>query len=84
MMNDTQENLLILNFLKKNYPVYRVKENNRFKRTITLDNGQNYFLSDKRSIEGLYLNLLKTVEKIFNIERKKAEIPLKTFLNIKN
>lgn len=82
-MNDTQENLLILKFLKNNYPVYRFKQNNRFKRSIKLDDGQIYYLSDKKSTNDLYFSLLSTIKTVFYINEEKAEIVLKLFLNIK-
>jgi hypothetical protein len=82
-MNDTQENLLILKFLKNNYPVYRFKQNNRFKRSIKLDDGQIYYLSDKKSTNDLYFSLLSTIKTVFYINEEKAENVLKLFLNIK-
>ena len=81
-MISNQENVLILKFLKNNYPVFRVKYNGRFKRAIKIDNKEIYYLSDKDAINRLYSILLITIKRVFYINDKKCEEVLKLFLNI--
>lgn len=57
---------LMLKFLERNYPKSRIKDNQRFKRAIILDNGVVYYLSDKNSYKQLKYGLAEILAKIFN------------------
>jgi len=74
---------IILNFLKKNYPVYRLKYKKRFKRAIILDNNEIFYLSDGISMNNLYYKLLDIVKILFYIDEKKSGDILKLYLNLK-
>ena len=82
---------LMMKFLVMNYPVYRIRDKsingtkgrNQFKRTIVLENGQNYLLSDKGHIKILYTKLFENLDIIFNEEKTVIETVLKNFLHLK-
>jgi len=82
-MSDIKETELILRFLSRNYPTYRLKHNMRFKRTIVLEDGQ-YFLSDKEASKALYFKLLDILKIVFSFEKPTTESALKTFLHLRN
>ncbi len=72
----------MLLFLKRTYPVHRMKYNRKFKRTIVLETGV-YLLCDKSSTEKLVSNLGKTLKVIFDCDEKIIKGVLKSFLNLK-
>lgn len=77
-----QDKELILKFLTKNYPVYRIKHNVYFKRAIILDDN-TYFLSDEKSLKTLYFKLLDILKIVFSTNKKINEDVLKIFLHLK-
>ena len=81
-MSDFDQKALIIKFLKINFPICRLKQGNRFKRTIILDDG-NYLLSNKNEQQKAFNELLKTLIKIFNIDKKTSIEILEIFLNVK-
>jgi hypothetical protein len=80
-MNDFETNIM-LKFLKRNYPVIRVKENSRFKRAIMLDNGTTCFLSDEMSHINLRNHLIQILKTVFYCDEKTSRTILKEFLNL--
>jgi hypothetical protein len=82
-MVDSQEKKLMLKFLTKNFPVYRLKHNTRFKRTIVLETGDSYLLSDKNSVKTLYYKLSDILTTVFNSDKNMNKIVLESFLNLK-
>lgn len=82
-MIDLQEKKLMLKFLTKNFPVYRLKHNMRFKRTIVLETGESYLLSDKNSVKTLYYKLSDILTTVFNSDKNTNKTVLDSFLNLK-
>ncbi len=82
-MRNIQERKLIEKFLKLNYPVHRVKHNMRFKRTIILDSGNKYFLSNKEATRELYYRLLDVLKLVFCSDESVNKDVLKNFLHLK-
>lgn len=82
-MIDLDEKKLMLKFLQKNFPVYRLKHNMRFKRTIVLESNETFLLSDKSSIKDLYYKLSDILTLVFNSDKNVNKIVLESFLNIK-
>ena len=82
---------LMMKYLVLNYPVYRirdksilgVKSRNQFKRTIVLENGDTYLLSNKLHVKILYSNLFKNLDIVFCEDKTLIEIVLKSFLHLK-
>lgn len=81
-MTDIEKDMM-LKFLQRNYPTHRLKHNMRFKRTIVLDDGQYYFLSDKEHQAKLFYNLLDTLRIIFYPDEDLNRIVVKEFLHLK-
>jgi len=73
---------IMMSFLKRNYPVTRVKDNQRFKRAIILDNGSTYFLSDEHSHIHLRNQLIQILKTVFYCDEKSSRTVLKEFLNM--
>jgi hypothetical protein len=82
-MQDTKEKELMLKFLNRNYPVHRIKNKTRFKRTIILENGESYILSDKKNTQELYNKLIEILKTIFSTTEEINKDVLKNFLNLK-
>jgi hypothetical protein len=82
MSNEIHEHLM-LSFLEKNFPVYRIKHNNKFKRAIILDFGERFILSDDSHQIQLRYKLNGILIKVFNCNEKTSTTVLKTFLNLK-
>ena len=80
---ENQQKELMLKFLFKNYPVYRIKHNMKFKRAIILDNNNMFLLSNKFESKELYTQLLKIIQTVFSADEKINKDVLKTFLNLK-
>ncbi len=79
--NKTKE--MMLNFLKRHYPISRIKHNNRFKRGIIMDGGDVYVFSDKKSFSALQYKLLETLSIVFYCDLQICVNVLKIFLTIK-
>ena len=73
----------MLKFLNRNYPVHRIKNNMRFKRTIILENGESYILSDKKRANELYSKLVEVLKTVFSSTEDINKDVLKNFLNLK-
>lgn len=73
----------MLKFLQRNYPTHRLKHNMRFKRTIILDNGQLYHLSNKENQTRLFYGLLDTLRIVFCPDENLSRSVVKEFLHMK-
>jgi len=82
MYNDIQKDM-VFKFLKINYPVKRIKYNNKFKRTIVLDDGSVYYLSDDKSHKMLSIKLVQIIKYIFCMDEITARIIVNDFLGLK-
>jgi hypothetical protein len=82
-MIELQEQELMIKFLKKNFPVYRLKHDMRFKRTIVLETGESYLLSNKDSVNDLYFKLSDILKTVFNTDKNTNKSVLDIFLNLK-
>ena len=65
---------LMLKFLERNYPVSRIKDKQRFKRAIVIDNDTIYYLSDQTSHKQLKFSLVEILQKIFNCDEHCTKI----------
>jgi len=79
MYTEIDKNMAI-KFLRRNYPVSRVKINNKFKRAIILNNGETYLLSDKNAHKELKEKLLTTLAMAFNFDETFSRNILNNFL----
>lgn len=79
-MNKTEYDMM-MRFLQRNYPVFRVKDNKRFKRAIVSDNGVTYFLSDEQSHIHLKNYLIQVIKTVFYCDEKSSRTVLKEYLN---
>jgi len=70
MINKIDEEMIV-KFLQRNYPVSRIKQNNRFKRAIVLDDVA-YMLSDINSSKPLKTKLIATLKIIFDCDATNA------------
>ena len=82
-MSQVIEKQLILKFLTRNYPVHRIKSNMRFKRSIVMETGEVYLLSDKNATKELYGKLLNVIKIVFSSTDDISKSALKDFLNLK-
>jgi hypothetical protein len=73
---------LIMDFLKKNYPVVRIKDKDRFKRAILCDGGLTFFLNEKNAYVKIKIHLQVALKIVFNLQYEDGEIILNKFLNI--
>ncbi len=74
---------MMLNFLKRNYPVSRIKDGFRFKRAIIMDDGNVYNLSDNLQHKSLINNLINTLDVIFYCDYETSNKLIKEFLGIR-
>ena len=81
-MINVKETEIMYNFLVRNYPTIRAKHGTKFKRTIFLDRGQKYAISDKNTFTNLYRDLTVILELVFNAGNDVNRIVLKAFLNL--
>lgn len=82
-MLEIQEKDMMLRFLQRNYPTYRLKHNMRFKRTIILDDGQSYHLSNKENQIRLFYGLLEVLRIVFYSDEDLSRNVVKEFLHMK-
>jgi hypothetical protein len=73
----------MLKFLERNYPVSRIKDKQRFKRAIVIDNDTIYYLSDQTSHKQLKFSLVEILQKIFNCDDVVIYSVVDNFLPIK-
>ena len=74
---------IILKFLKRSYPITRVKYVKKFKRGIILNNTV-YLIGNESSRIQLRFKLIDKLNIIFGCSKDKSDVILNKFLNIKN
>lgn len=77
-MDKVYENLII-KFVQRNYPVSRIKTNNRFKRGIVFDDGAYLFSDGTMQIKTRLIVILK---KVFDCQTNEAIEIIDKALNI--
>ncbi len=82
-MLEVQEKDMMLRFLQRNYPTHRLKYNMRFKRTIILDDGQEYYLSNKENQRRLFYGLFDIIKTVFYSDDTLSKNVVKEFLHMK-
>lgn len=75
------DKLMMLKFLNKNYPVSRIKRNQRFKRGIIVENG-TYAISDKRELVILQHALVKILMIVFSCDEIFGMMVVSSFLRL--
>ncbi len=81
-MFDEEYKNMIVTFLQRNYPIARVKHENRFRRAIVLDGHEPYFLANTSSMLPIKVNLANTLKIIFDCDRAMAEELISKALSI--
>lgn len=74
---------IILKFLKRNYPISRIKQNMRFKRAIILENGKTYFLCEDGDKLNMKRDITETIKKIFPFDDKFIGSTINSFIGSK-
>lgn len=64
---------LIIDYIKSNYKVSRVKVNNRFKRGMVLDDGATYILNNDMTLNKLKFKMSDYIVLIFACKQEKAQ-----------
>ena len=82
-MNIEFDKQIMLKFLKKNYPIARVKHNNKFRRAIILDNGSTFVLGEKSHHTQIRHQLVEILKNVFSCEEAITIAVLNNFLNSK-
>lgn len=82
-MNTEIDKQLMLKFLDKNYPISRVKHNNKFRRAIILDYGGTFVLGEVSHHIQLRHQLIEILKKVFSCDEALTRTVLNNFLNIK-
>lgn len=80
-MTDKYFEDMMIKFLVRNYPVARIKHNNRFRRGIMFDNGTPYLLIDANSMP-IKQKLITILNVVFNCDKLNAEKIISKALNI--
>jgi hypothetical protein len=76
---NTMEKIMI-NFIRRYYPISRYKFKNRFKRGILFDDGHIYQISDKKEMNILYSKLINILKIVFNLDSETCKLVLKQVL----
>ena len=71
---------MVLKYLQRHYPVCRVKIDNKFKRAITLNNGESYQLNNKANYNILKSHLIKMLNLVFSFDEAFCRNILNNFL----
>lgn len=81
MTNQQFKNIMVT-FLKKSYPISRVKTKRYFKRGIVLDNGVTYLLGSDLELLSLQYKLMEILYTVFNLDEKTNKDAIDEFLNL--
>lgn len=73
MEQNTDFDKLIIDYIQKTYKIARIKQNQRFRRAIILDDGQIYHLKDSDSTKKLKFKLGDYIELIFACDKLKVQ-----------
>ena len=74
---------MMLKFLEKNYPIARIKHNNKFRRAIVLDYGGTFVLGEEAHHIQLRHQLIEILKKVFSCDEAITRSVLNNFLNRK-
>ena len=74
---------LLLEFLTKVYPVKRIKLNNKFHRSIILDDGTIFYLKDEGSKKLVKIKLYTSLKYLTNASDNLINVTLNSFLGLK-
>ena len=74
---------MLLEFLTKVYPVKRIKHNNKFHRSIILDDGTIFYLKDEGSKKLVKIKLYTSLKYLTNANDNLINVTLNSFLGIK-
>lgn len=80
-MNDKDFENMMIKFLVRNYPVARIKHNNRFRRGIMFDNGTPHLLIDANMFL-IKQKLITILNIVFNCDKITATKIISQALNI--
>jgi len=70
---------LMINLLKKSYPVVKIKEKNRFKRGVIID-GKQFLVPKDNNM--LFFSLFSTLHLLYGVEDEIISRVLKDFYNL--
>lgn len=70
---------LMVNLLKKSYPVVKIKEKNRFKRGVVIDGKQFLVPKDNNMV---FFSLFSTLQLLYGVEEDIIVKVLKDFYNL--
>jgi len=79
MYGKTDEELII-RFLERNYPVARVKHDNKFRRGIIMDGGITFVLGDSKSYLEMRRRLIYVLQQVFTCDDNLIKATLHNFL----
>lgn len=71
---------MIVNFMERNYPVSRIKINQRFRRAILLDNGIVFILGERQNYQNFKTSLINILSDIFNVDNSELTPLVDDFL----
>jgi hypothetical protein len=80
-MNDKHFENMMIKFLVRNYPVSRIKFNDRFRRGIIFDNGTPHLLIDSNTLL-IKQKLITILNTVFNCDKITATRIITQALNI--
>lgn len=80
-MNDKHFENMMIKFLVRNYPVARIKFNDRFRRGIIFDNGTPHLLIDANTLM-IKQKLITILNTVFNCDKQTAINIISKALNI--
>lgn len=70
---------LMVNLLKKSYPVVKIKEKNRFKRGVVID-GKQFLVPKDNNV--VFFSLFSTLQLLYGVEEDIIVKVLKDFYNL--
>jgi hypothetical protein len=70
---------LMVNLLKKSYPVVKIKEKNRFKRGVVID-GKQFLVPKDNNV--VFFSLFSTLQLLYGVEEAIIVKVLKDFYNL--
>lgn len=83
-MNEIDEEMqqIMLNYLRKAYPIKRLKDGRRFKRGIVSDTGDKLYLTPQSDAERTFKNLDTNLKRVFSAEQLEINILLLKYLGL--
>ena len=81
-MLDVLDKELMLKFLRRNFPVSRIKYNNQFRRAIVIDDGSYYLLGERNQLLALINKLNVILIIVFSCDIQTSKDIVNIFLSI--